>query len=99
VNVGEPVLYHPGDGGDTVLGVVVAVAEHDGDVDLDLGENVPRALDVKMGQGRHTFEPLDFTPDWTIVYCVNDGHRNPSYFDACFACGQPLGSGETTARP
>lgn len=90
VTVGDPVLYHPGDGGLTVLGIVTAVAEHDGDCDIDYGVPDIKALDVKMGQGPHTFETLDVTPDWTIVHCPNDGHRWPSFMDACPHCGTEL---------
>lgn len=89
MKIGDPVLYHRGADGTTVFGTVAAVADHDGDCDIDLGDEM-KALDVKMGQGPHTFEPLDFTPDWTIVYCPNDGHRWPSFMAACGSCGGPL---------
>lgn len=89
VNVGDPVIYHRGKDGVSVFGVVKAIAAHDGDCDIDLGDQ-PAALDVKMGQGPHTYEPLDFTPDWSIVYCPNDQHRWPSFFEACPHCGTAL---------
>lgn len=89
VSVGSPVLYHQADGS-TVLGVVTAIAEHDGDCDIDLGDPAVKALDVKMGQGPHTFEPLDAPADWTIVYCPDDGHRWPSFFAVCPVCKSEL---------
>lgn len=90
MKVGDPVLYHRGDTDETVLGVVLAVAEHDGDCDIDyIGPHL-RAYDVKMGQGPHTFEALDVPADWTIVHCPSDQHRWPSFFEACPRCGTPL---------
>jgi hypothetical protein len=44
--VGEEVLYHRGDDSRWTPATVVKVAEHDGDLDLDLGDGIP-ALDVK----------------------------------------------------
>lgn len=96
MNVGDPVIYHRGRDGLSLFGVVKAVASHDGDCDIDLGDE-PAALDVKMGQGPHTFEPLDFTPGWTIVHCPYCGHRNPSYFDTCLTCEQLSSSDELAA--
>jgi hypothetical protein len=88
-HLGDPVLYHLGDESGSVLGVVIAVAAHDGDCDIDLGDDAP-ALDVKMGQGPHTYEPLDFSPDWTIVYCPSCRRRNVSTHLACIKCGTVL---------
>lgn len=91
---GDPVLYHPGDGSPTALGVVVKVAAHDGDCDIDYRGPSILALDVKIGQGPHTFEPLDFTPDWTIIHCPGCGHRLTSFMTECFACGTHIDGGD-----
>lgn len=59
MQVGDAVLYCDGQG-TTHLGRVLAVAQHDGDIDIEYTNNEElRAYDVKRGSGKHTYQPLN----------------------------------------
>lgn len=51
-NVGDEVLYHRGDNTGWTAATVLAIAQHDGDLRLDVGDGVD-VLDAKHGPGPH----------------------------------------------
>lgn len=59
MQVGDAVLYRDGEE-TTHLGRVLAVAQHDGDIDIEFNnQEGMRAYDVKRGTGPHTYQPLN----------------------------------------